>query len=40
VQTFDQLTVIVEQRKPGDQISVTYYPKNSSKKVTTKVTLG
>jgi S1-C subfamily serine protease len=40
VQTFDQLTVIVEQHEPGDQISVTYYPKNSSKKVTTKVTLG
>jgi S1-C subfamily serine protease len=40
VQTFDQLTVIVEQHKPGDRISITYYPKNSSKKVTTKVTLG
>jgi S1-C subfamily serine protease len=40
VQTFDQLTVIVEQRKPGDQISVTYYPKNSSTKRTVKVTLG
>jgi S1-C subfamily serine protease len=40
VQTFDQLTVIVEQHKPGDRIEVTYYPKNSSKKVTTKVTLG
>jgi S1-C subfamily serine protease len=40
VQTFDQLTVIVAQHKPGDQITVTYYPKNSSKKVTTKVTLG
>jgi S1-C subfamily serine protease len=40
VQSFDQLTVIVEQHKPGDRISVTYYPKNSSKKVTTTVTLG
>ena len=40
VQSFDQLTVIVEQHKPGDQISVTYYPKNSSTKVTTTVTLG
>jgi S1-C subfamily serine protease len=40
VQTFDQLTVIVEQHKPGDRIVVTYYPKGSSKKVTTTVTLG
>jgi S1-C subfamily serine protease len=40
IQTFDQLTVIVEQHKPGDRISVTYYPKGSSKKVTTTVTLG
>jgi S1-C subfamily serine protease len=40
VQTFDQLTVIVEQHKPGDRISVTYYPKDSSTKVTTTVTLG
>jgi putative serine protease PepD len=40
VQSFDQLTVIVQQHKPGDQISITYYPKNSSKKVTTTVTLG
>jgi len=39
VQTFDQVTVIVEQHKPGDRISVTYYPKNSSKKLTTTVTL-
>jgi S1-C subfamily serine protease len=39
VQTFDQLTVIVAQHKPGDRISVTYYPKNSSTKVTTMVTL-
>jgi S1-C subfamily serine protease len=40
VQTFDQLSVIVEQHKPGDRIGITYYPKNSSKKVTIKVTLG
>jgi S1-C subfamily serine protease len=40
VQTFDQLTVIVQQHEPGDRISLTYYPKNSSKKVTTTVTLG
>jgi S1-C subfamily serine protease len=40
VQTFDQLTVIVEQHKPGDRISVTYYPKGASKKVTATVTLG
>ncbi len=40
VQSFDQLTVIVEQHKPGDRISVTYYPKGSSTKVTTSVTLG
>jgi S1-C subfamily serine protease len=40
IQTFDQLTVVVEQHKPGDRISVTYYPKDSSKKVTTTVTLG
>ncbi|MDT4942329.1 MAG: hypothetical protein QOJ34_2418 [Pseudonocardiales bacterium] len=40
VQSFDQLTVIVEQHRPGDRISVTYYPKDSSQKVTTTVTLG
>jgi S1-C subfamily serine protease len=40
IQTFDQLTVIVEQHKPGDRISVTYYPKDSSTKTTTSVTLG
>jgi S1-C subfamily serine protease len=40
IQTFDQLTVIVEQHKPGDRISVTYYPKGSSNKATTTVTLG
>jgi putative serine protease PepD len=40
VQTFDQLSVIVQQHKPGDRIDVVYYPKNKSKKVTTTVTLG
>jgi S1-C subfamily serine protease len=40
VQAFDQLIVIVQKHKPGDRISVTYYPKDSSKKVTTTVTLG
>ena len=40
VQTFDQLAVIVQQHKPGDRITVVYYPKNTSKKVTTTVTLG
>jgi S1-C subfamily serine protease len=40
VQSFDQLIVIVQEHKPGDKISVTYYLKNSAKKVTTKVTLG
>jgi S1-C subfamily serine protease len=40
VQSFDQLSVIVEQHMPGDRISVTYYPKDSSTKVTTTVTLG
>jgi S1-C subfamily serine protease len=40
VQTFDQIIVIVQQHQPGDRISVTYYPKNSSKKVTKTVTLG
>jgi S1-C subfamily serine protease len=40
VQAFDQLIVIVQKHKPGDRISVTYYPKNSGKKVTTTVKLG
>jgi S1-C subfamily serine protease len=40
VQAFDQLIVIVQEHKPGDRISLTYYPKNSSKKVTKTVTLG
>jgi S1-C subfamily serine protease len=39
VQAFDQLIVIVQEHKPGDRISITYYPKNSSKKVTKTVTL-
>jgi S1-C subfamily serine protease len=40
VQAFDQLIIIVQEHKPGDRIALTYYPKNSSKKVTTTVTLG
>jgi putative serine protease PepD len=40
VQAFDQLIVIVQEHKPGDRISMTYYPKNSSKKRTITVTLG
>jgi S1-C subfamily serine protease len=40
VQAFDQLIIIVQEHKPDDRISVTYYPKNSSRKVTTTVTLG
>jgi S1-C subfamily serine protease len=40
VQAFDQLIIIVQEHKPGDRIAVTYYPKDSSKKVTTTVTLG
>jgi S1-C subfamily serine protease len=40
VQAFDQLIIIVQEHKPGDRIPLTYYPKNSSKKVTTIVTLG
>jgi S1-C subfamily serine protease len=39
VQAFDQLIVIVQEHKPEDRISITYYPKNSSKKVTKTVTL-
>ncbi|HEU5267337.1 MAG TPA: trypsin-like peptidase domain-containing protein [Jatrophihabitans sp.] len=38
IQTFDQLIVIVQQHRPGDQIEVTYY--RGSKKLTTTVTLG
>ncbi|HZC71178.1 MAG TPA: trypsin-like peptidase domain-containing protein [Jatrophihabitans sp.] len=40
VQAFDQLIIIVQEHKPGDRIPLTYYPKNTSKKVTTNVTLG
>ncbi len=40
VQAFDQLIVIVQEHKPGDRISLTYYPKNSAKKVTITVKLG
>jgi S1-C subfamily serine protease len=40
VQSFDQLTVIVQQHVPGDQISVTYYRSGSAQKATTTVTLG
>jgi S1-C subfamily serine protease len=40
VQSFDQLTVIVQQHVPGDRISVTYYRSGTSQKVTTTVTLG
>jgi S1-C subfamily serine protease len=39
VQAFDQLIVIVQKHKPGDRITVTYYPKNSSTKRTITVTL-
>ena len=38
VQSFDQLRVIVQQHKPGDQVDVTYYRK--SERLTTTVTLG
>jgi S1-C subfamily serine protease len=40
VQSFDQLTVIVQQHVPGDRIGVTYYRSGTSQKVTTTVTLG
>ncbi|HEX3337507.1 MAG TPA: trypsin-like peptidase domain-containing protein [Jatrophihabitans sp.] len=40
VQTFGQLVVIVQEHRPGDQISLTYYRKDSSTKVTTTVKLG
>jgi putative serine protease PepD len=40
VQAFDQLVIIVQEHKPGDRIAVTYYPKNSTRKVTATVTLG
>jgi S1-C subfamily serine protease len=40
VQSFDQLTVIVQQHVPGDRISVTYYRSGTSHKATTTVTLS
>lgn len=40
IQSFDQLTVIVAQHRPGDRIDVTYYRKGASDKSTTTVTLG
>ncbi|MBN9621131.1 MAG: trypsin-like peptidase domain-containing protein, partial [Actinobacteria bacterium] len=40
VQSFEQLIVIVQQHKPGDRISLTYYPKDSAQTVTKTVTLG
>ena len=39
IQTFDQLTVIVSQRRPGDRIDVTYYRKGTDQKRTVTVTL-
>ncbi|GAB2469594.1 S1C family serine protease [Jatrophihabitans fulvus] len=39
IQTFDQLTVIVLQKKPGDRLEVTYYVKDSTRKRTVTVTL-
>jgi S1-C subfamily serine protease len=38
IQTFDQLVVIVQQHRPGDEIDVTYY--RGSQKRTTTVELG
>jgi S1-C subfamily serine protease len=38
VPTYDELVVIVEQHRPGDKISVTYY--DDAAKKTTTVTLG
>lgn len=40
IQTFDQLVVLVQQRKPGDHLPVTYYPEGASQKKTTTVVLG
>ena len=40
VQTFDQLVVIVQERQPGDRISVTYYPSGGARTKTATVTLG
>lgn len=39
IQTFDQLTVIVQQHRPGDRIELTYYRKGTSTKSTVTVTL-
>ena len=39
IQSADQLTVVVQQRKPGDRVKVTYYPKGSSVKKTVTVVL-
>ncbi|MDQ2795587.1 MAG: trypsin-like peptidase domain-containing protein [Actinomycetota bacterium] len=40
IESFDQLTVIVQQHKPGDRIGVTYYRKGTSKTSAAWVTLG
>ena len=40
IQSADQLTVVVQQHKPGDRISVTYYPKDSAAKKTVTVSLS
>ena len=40
VQSFDQLTVLVQEHRPGDRMTVTYYRGNTAKKVTTTITLG
>ena len=40
IQSADQLVVVVQQRKPGERVPVTYYPRNSSAKKTVTVTLS
>ena len=40
IQTFDQLVVLVQERKPGDHLSVTYYPDDGSQKKTATIVLG
>ena len=40
IQSADQLTVVIQQRKPGEKVSVTYYPRGSSARKTITVTLG
>lgn len=40
IQSADQLIVVVQQRKPGDRVPVTYYPKGSSARKTVTVTLS